>query len=340
VYPKAIEWRDGKLSIIDQTLLPGSYKTIELSSLADVEEAIKSLKVRGAPAIGIAAAYGAYVAFKHLASKDIETFIKEAREILKSLNATRPTAVNLSWALSQIEEILNTGKDHQRILKNTLDLAKRIHDEDRESCRNIGLNGASLIKNNSNILTHCNTGALATGGMGTALALVYRAMEEKKNIHVYVDETRPLLQGSRLTAWELTQSGISATLIADNMAAWLMGQGKIDLIIVGADRIAGNGDAANKIGTYSLAVNAKYHHIPFYVAAPTSTFDLEIRSGAEIVIEERDAEEVKHFGSCQTAPKAINAYNPAFDVTPADLITAIITEKKIIWNKEFNKINS
>jgi len=339
VYPKAIEWHDGKLSIIDQTLLPGSYKTIELTSLADVEEAIKSLKVRGAPAIGIAAAYGAYVAFKHLPGNDIETFKKEAREILKSLNATRPTAVNLSWALSQIEEILNTGKDHLTILKNTLDMAKHIHDEDRESCRNIGLNGAPLIKNNSNILTHCNTGALATGGMGTALALVYHAMEEKKNIHVYVDETRPLLQGSRLTAWELTQSGIAATLIADNMAAWLMGQGKIDLIIVGADRIAGNGDAANKIGTYSLAVNAKYHHIPFYVAAPTSTFDLEIMSGAEIVIEERDAEEVKHFGGCQSAPKEINAYNPAFDVTPADLITAIITEKKIIWNKEFNKIN-
>jgi methylthioribose-1-phosphate isomerase len=335
---KSIEWRDEKLFIIDQTLLPEEYKVIELSTLELAEDAIRRLRVRGAPAIGIAAAYGAYVAFRNISALPLDEFKKEGEEILARLNATRPTAVNLSWALKQIEEILRRGNDVESILDEALKKAKYIHLDDEERCRKMGENGQELIPRKANILTHCNTGALATGGTGTALSLVYSAWEENKDIHVYMDETRPLLQGARLTAWELVESGIPATLITDSMAAWLMRQGGIDLVIVGADRIAANGDAANKIGTYSLAVNARHHGVPFYVVAPLSTFDLSLKSGKEIVIEERDGEEIKRIGECRTAPSGVETYNPAFDVTPAELITAIITEKKIIRNEEFNQI--
>lgn len=334
----SIEWQDDQLHIIDQTKLPEDFTRIQLKTLEDVEQAIRLLKVRGAPAIGIAAAYGAYLSIRELNENNINKFHKQCLEVTKRLNATRPTAVNLSWALNQIENIINNCEDQQSIKKEILRLAIEIHEDDRERCRQMGKYGATLIPSGSTVLTHCNTGILATGGIGTALSAVYTAWENHKNLQVYADETRPLLQGARLTAWELKQNGIPVTLIADNMAAWLMKQGKIDLIIVGADRIAVNGDAANKIGTYSLAVNAKHHGIPFYIAAPLSTFDFSTPTGEGIVIEERDADEIRFFGQKRTAPENVDVYNPAFDVTPQHLITALITENGIIENKDFNQI--
>lgn len=334
----SIEWLNDKLHIIDQTKLPEDFTRIQLTTLEDVEQAIRLLKVRGAPAIGIAAAYGAYLAIRELNENNIIEFRKQCLIVTKRLNATRPTAVNLSWALKQIENIINNGNDQQDIKKEILRLAIEIHEDDRERCRQMGKYGATLIPPGSTVLTHCNTGILATGGIGTALSAVYTAWDNHKNLRVYADETRPLLQGARLTTWELMQKGIPVILIADNMAAWLMKQGKIDLIIVGADRIAANGDAANKIGTYSLAVNAKHHGIPFYIAAPLSTFDFSTQTGEEIVIEERDADEIRFFGQKRTAPENVDVYNPAFDVTPQQLISAIITENGIIENKNFNQI--
>ena len=334
----AIAWSDNKLIIIDQTRLPGKLEKIKLQTLEEIEEAIRKLKVRGAPAIGIAAAYGAYVAISGLHYTDLDDFRLKSINVIERLNATRPTAVNLSWALKQIREIIDTGFDPEKIKEGILKLAIDIHEDDRQRCHMLGEYGSQLIPSGSKILTHCNTGILATGGKGTALSGIYTAWEKHRNIRVYADETRPLLQGSRLTAWELMENNVPVTLIADNMAAWLMQNKKIDLVIVGADRIAANGDAANKIGTYSVAVIAKYHDIPFYVAAPLSTFDLSIQSGKDIVIEERDPEEVRRFGKSYSAPENVDVYNPAFDVTPAELITAIVTEKGIIKNKDFNQI--
>lgn len=334
----SIEWLDDKLYIIDQTKLPENFTRIQLKTLEDVEQAIRRLKVRGAPAIGIAAAYGAYLSIRELNENNISEFREQCLAVTKRLNDTRPTAVNLSWALKQIENIINSGDDQQDIKKNILSLAIEIHEDDRERCRQMGKYGATLIPPGSRVLTHCNTGILATGGIGTALSAVYTAWENHQDLRVYADETRPLLQGARLTAWELMQKDIPVILIADNMAAWLMKQGKIDLIIVGADRIAANGDAANKIGTYSLAVNAKHHGIPFYIAAPLSTFDFSTPTGEQIVIEERDADEIRFFGDKRTAPVNVDVYNPAFDVTPQNLISAIITENGVIENKDFKQI--
>jgi methylthioribose-1-phosphate isomerase len=336
----ALEWRDGHLVIIDQTQLPENLNQIALATLEDVEEAIRSLRVRGAPAIGIAAAYGAYLGVRDLQESDYNAFAKMAAEVLARLKATRPTAVNLPWAMAQMESIIAAETLVRAAKARIIQQAQKIHADDRERSRRIGLNGAKLISQGCRILTHCNTGILVGGGMGTALACIYQAWAEHGELHVYADETRPLLQGSRLTAWELEQAKIPVTLIADSMAAWLMRTGKVDIVLVGADRIAANGDSANKIGTYGLAVQAKHHQLPFYVAAPLSTFDPTLATGADIAIEERQANELRFVGKQQTAPENVDVFNPAFDVTPADLISAIICEDGIIENKDFPQITS
>jgi methylthioribose-1-phosphate isomerase len=295
-------------------------------------EAIRKLRVRGAPAIGIAAAYGMYLGIRDLPENNYASFEIEVRRIAAYLAESRPTAVNLSWALERIKNTIHAHREEPitSLKDRVLKLAQTIHEEDKRVCKSIGLNGQELVAKGSRILTHCNTGGLATGQYGTALSVIYHAHELGKDIHVWVDETRPLLQGSRLTAWELMRSGIPMHLVTDSMAGHLMQTGKVDMIIVGTDRVASNGDMANKIGTYSLAVLAKYHGIPFYVATPASTVDLSIANGSEIPIEERDAREVTTVGSSEIAPPRVEVYNPAFDVTPAELITAYISEKGII----------
>jgi methylthioribose-1-phosphate isomerase len=335
---ESIVWKNDSLFIIDQTLLPQQEIYIKLDTLDKVTDAIVKLRVRGAPAIGIAAAYGAYVVLRQFDHLKFADFKDTARSILEIIAKTRPTAVNLSWAVNQIHELVKNSKDLPTLLSDIFTLAQHIHSDDRERCSGMGRFGAEFIKDGATILTHCNTGALATGGIGTALAAIYTAHAQGKKVHVFADETRPLLQGSRLTAYELQKAGIQTTLIADSMAAMLMRAGHIDLVIVGADRIVANGDIANKIGTYSVAVNARYHNIPFYVSAPLSTFDFDLASGADIVIEQRAADEVRFMRTAQTAPADIPVFNPAFDVTPADLITAIITEKGIIENPDKDKI--
>lgn len=324
---KALERNGDSLRIIDQTRLPLDVVYCDLRSLDEIIEAIKQLRVRGAPAIGIAAAYALPIAVAASGKCDVGAVTKFGER----LKAARPTAVNLFWAVDRMVSCLTDSEP-----RNTDDAvrllwveAERIHEEDRRMCENIGRHGAELIKKNDRILTHCNAGALATGGIGTALGVIYICHQQGKKNHVYMDETRPLLQGARLTAWELSQEGITATLICDSVAGMLMRQGKIDRVLVGADRIARNGDTANKIGTYSLAVLAREHGVPFYVAAPSSTFDDNILSGEDIPIEERASEEVtKGFGSV-TAPEGIDVYSPAFDITPNSLITAFITDKGI-----------
>ena len=326
----------GRLKLIDQTLLPVRLKYIECRSQEDVWVAIKKLCVRGAPAIGIAAAYGVCVGLQPLFAggkvPPKKLFYRQLEKVTAYLATSRPTAVNLFWALDRMKERaagLN-GEKTPAIAAALLDEARAIHEEDRVLCRRIGAHGQKLLKKNCSVLTHCNAGGLATADYGTALGVLYAAQEAGKNIRVYADETRPLLQGARLTAWELREHGIDVTLICDSMAAMLMRQRRIDAVIVGADRIAANGDTANKIGTYSAAVNAKMHGIPFYVAAPFSTFDLNLKNGAQIPIEQRDPEEIRRGFGRQTAPDGIKIYNPAFDVTPAELVTGIITEEGVI----------
>ncbi len=335
-------WKDGCLYILDQRLLPHRVEYLACTSCSEVVEAISEMAVRGAPAIGITAAFGMAVAAREALEKNNEQgqMRSSLARASKQLFQSRPTAVNLSWALERIDKRLseNEGLTAQEIAENLLVEAENIFSEDLENNRLIGVNGAALIPDKAAVLTHCNAGALATGGYGTALGVVRAAIGEDKEVHVFIDETRPLLQGSRLTAFEMLHENIPATLITDNCAGYLIKQGKIDLIIVGADRIAGNGDTANKIGTYPLAVMAAYHHIPFYVAAPLSTIDLSLSSGDEIVIEERKSEEVTRFGNQQVAPENINVYNPAFDVTPAGLINAIITEKGVVYNPDQEKL--
>jgi methylthioribose-1-phosphate isomerase len=304
----------GYLVLIDQTRLPTELVEIECRTVEAVWEAIKQLRVRGAPAIGISAAYGIVVGLQ--AGRALE-------EVAAYLASSRPTAVNLFWALERMKKAAIQGQ-------NLLAEAKAIHDEDRAMCHAIGRYGAELLGANSGVLTHCNAGGLATAEYGTALSVFFTAQDQGKQLHVFVDETRPLLQGARLTAWELAQRGIKATLICDSMAAQVMREGKVQAVVVGADRITANGDTANKIGTYSVAVLAQAHQIPFYVAAPTSTFDLSLASGDQIPIEQRGSAEITHGFGRQTAPDGIEVYNPAFDVTPARLIKAIITERGII----------
>ena len=326
-----IEWADGRIHLIDQTLLPNEFDQIYCDDVESVWEAIKSLRVRGAPAIGIAGALGAVLGIWKSKATNYSDFAAELKKVTDYLATSRPTAVNLFWALERIKQ---TAANHQDLeiaqLKGVLlDEAQDIIEEDRARCRAIGQHGLDLIRNGDTILTHCNAGGLATSDYGTALAVMFSAHESGKNISVYADETRPLLQGARLTAWELMQAGIDVTLICDNMAAQVMKEGKIQSVIVGADRIAANGDTANKIGTYNVAILAKAHDIPFYVAAPTSTLDLSLETGNLIPIEQRAAEEVTEGFGSRTAPEGVKVYSPAFDVTPAHLITAIITEKGI-----------
>ena len=321
---------DGHLELLDQTLLPGKTDYLSCRDLPTVWDAIKRLVVRGAPAIGIAAAYGVVIGVQGAKSKDdFQAKLDHACEYLAS---SRPTAVNLFWALERMKRhaAKAEGSDVAQKSASLLEEAIRIHDEDRAMCESIGRFAAALIPCDGGVLTHCNAGALATGGIGTATAPMYLAHEQGKAFKVYADETRPLLQGARLTAWELGAAGIDVTLITDSMAAQVMRSGKIQMVITGADRIAANGDVANKIGTYSLAVLAQAHEIPFYVAAPVSTFDMSLPAGEQIPIEQRAAEEVTNGFGRRTAPDTVNVYSPAFDVTPNNLITAIITDQGII----------
>lgn len=332
---KSMYFKHDQLWYLDQTQLPLKEKWYAARTRENVYEAIRKLKIRGAPLIGVFSAYGVYVGVKKINKTQKTRFLKETYKIIEYLKTTRPTAVNLFWALERIKTIVsrNEHKNIAQIKKAVLQEAKMIHRQDEQLCSRIGRYGAKLIDKGDSILTHCNAGSLATAGCGTALAVIFAAARAygKKNVHVFADETRPLLQGARLTAWELTKEKIPATLITDNMAGFLMQQGKIHKIVVGADRVAANGDVANKIGTYSVAVLAKYHRIPFYVAAPFSTFDLTKKTGREIPIEQRASDEIKNVvGKAVIAPKKIPVYNPAFDVTPHRLITAIITDRGII----------
>jgi len=329
---KTIAWKNNSVILIDQKVLPVAERYVTCRSYQEIISAIKDLTVRGAPAIGVAAAMGAALGALRLPSLPPEKFRRKFITICDEIAQARPTARNLFWALERMKEYLDqaiqTGK--KDLVKELIDEAKNIYAEDIEANRQMGKHGSKLLADGDNILTHCNAGALATAGYGTALGVIRAAHEQGKKLHVYVDETRPVLQGARLTAWELKKEKISATLITDNMAGFLMKQGKINKVLVGADRIAANGDTANKIGTYSLAVLAQVHRIPFYVAAPLSTIDVSLKTGAAIPIEERKSEEVTHFKGVRSAPKGIKVYNPAFDVTPAEYITAIITENGII----------
>ena len=332
---ETIAWQgdeNGHLVLIDQTRLPNELVTIECHDVETVWEAIKMLRVRGAPAIGIAAAYGVIVGICQTGD-DAQQLAGRFDEVTRYLATSRPTAVNLFWALTRMRNVIDAAGDSPaaKLRARLLEEARSIHEEDRQMCHDIGRHGAGLLGEHvSGVLTHCNAGGLATAEYGTALSVFFTAQDQGRDLHIYVDETRPLLQGARLTAWELLQRNIPATLICDSMAAQVMREGRVQAVVTGADRIAANGDAANKIGTYALAILAKHHGIPFYIAAPSSTFDLQIASGNEIPIEERKSEEITCGFGKQTAPEGIDVYNPAFDVTPADLITAIITERGVI----------
>jgi methylthioribose-1-phosphate isomerase len=325
-----VEWRRNRVRILDQTRLPLEESYLETGDYREVAQAIRELKVRGAPAIGVAAAYGVAVGGLSIKSQDRGTFLAELGRIIEVIASTRPTAKNLFGALSQMEAVARDGSDVTQIKKTLVTQATKIHSEETAATKSLSRLGAELMKDGFTILTHCNTGPLATTGYGTALGVVIQAFNDSKEINVFATETRPLCQGARLTTWELKQAGVPVTLITDSMAGYFMGQGKINCVILGADRIAANGDTANKIGTYSLAVLARAHDIPFYVAAPSTTFDLEIESGAEIPIEQRRPEEVTHIRGVRIAPEGIGVANPAFDVTPHHLIAAIITEQGII----------
>jgi methylthioribose-1-phosphate isomerase len=334
--PPAIEWvgdASGWLKLLDQTLLPVEVRPIECRSVEQVWEAIRALRVRGAPAIGVAAAYGVVLGCQPSQTASKAEFDARLHHTLEYLATSRPTAVNLFWALERLRNVaaaLPAPSTPAAVLHRLWQEAQAIEAEDRAMCAAIATHGAPLLAGCRGVLTHCNTGGLATAGDGTALAVIFAAARAHPELHVYADETRPLLQGARLTAWELLQRGIRLSLICDSMAAWVMKQGRVQAVIVGADRIAANGDAANKIGTYGLSVLAKAHGIPFYVAAPSSTFDLTLAEGSQIPIEERPAAEVTHAFGRQTAPDGCPVYNPAFDVAPADHITALITERGVI----------
>ena len=332
---KSIEWvggLDGHVALIDQTLLPERFELIEARDPQTIFKAIQSLQVRGAPAIGIAAAMGVVLGTRDSKATDVGDFRGEVEKVCTYLAGSRPTAVNLFWALDRMRRCVARAEDLPvgRLKLALLHEAQRIRDEDAKMCRAIGEAGAHLIRDGMGVLTHCNAGALATAEYGTALAPMYVAHEQGRKFRVYADETRPLLQGSRLTAWELSRAGIDVTVICDNMAGSLMRQGRIDLVITGADRIAANGDAANKIGTYGVAVLAQAHGIPFYVAAPSSTFDLATLCGDDIPIEERSPDEIRRGFGRLTAPQDVPCASPAFDVTPARLIRGLLTEGGLI----------
>ena len=320
--PETIRWEDGNLYLLDQRQLPNSVEYLHIQNAEDAWHAIKTLAVRGAPAIGIAAAYGLAVAMRDVSGDQFVEQLKRQTEYLKS---ARPTAVNLAWAVDRLNHAASRDPSYTALVREAL----AIHAQDRAICAAIGAHGASLIKPGSSVLTHCNAGALAVSELGTATAPMYHQHSAGVPFHVYVDETRPLYQGARLTAWELDRAGIDVTLICDNMAASVMAAGKVDLVMVGTDRVTANGDVVNKIGTLNLAILCKHYDIPFYVACPSSTYDGSTASGTHVQIEERPAEEVR-----QSHAAKVNAFNPAFDVTPADLVTAIITERGIAYDAD------
>lgn len=338
---KAIEWINGKVAILDQTRLPFEITFVECTNYRQIAECIRTMKIRGAPAIGIATGMGIALGALNVKAENFERFVEGLESIFNELISTRPTAVNIRWAIERIKGLLlrNRNETIDKLKELIIEEAKKIYEEDIEVNKAIGRWGAGFIKDGCKILTHCNAGSLATGGYGTATAPMFVAREQGKSFEVFVDETRPILQGARLTAWELYQEGIPVTLITDNTAGALIKMGKIDLVIVGTDRTARNGDVANKIGTYTLAVLCKEHKIPFYVAAPLSSIDFSISTGDEIPIEERGPEEVTHIlGKYQVAPDGIKVKNIAFDVTPNKFVTAIITEKGVFRPKHLKKL--
>ncbi len=329
---QTVAWSFGKVRLIDQTALPDRIEFIEYSSWRDVVEAIRTMVVRGAPAIGCTAALGMALGARSIIAESREAFKARFTEMADAFRGSRPTAVNLFWAIDRMMEIVDTLPGNTIDLKDAIvDEALRMLDEDIETNRRMGRFGADLLPDEGAVLTHCNAGALATVGYGTALGVIRAAVEAGKTIKVYADETRPRLQGMKLTGWELAQDGIDVTVIADNMSGMLMRRGDIDCVVVGADRIASNGDTANKIGTYNVAVLAAHHGIPFYVAAPYSTIDFALETGEEIPIEERDHEEMTHINGHRIMPEGVPTMNPSFDVTPHDLVTAFITERGIIY---------
>lgn len=334
-----ITWKNHKIRLIDQTRLPEELIYVDIDDIQTLGDAIKSLKVRGAPAIGIAAGLGIALAAHNYSGTESNELFDIVHKTSDYLRTTRPTAVNLFWALDRMEKFVekNSHKSVTELKKIILEQALLILTEDKEICRRIGENGARLLPDAATVLTHCNAGGLATADYGTALGVIYAAVEMGKQIKVYADETRPLLQGSRLTAWELKQSGVEVTVLCDSAAGFLMQQKKVDFVITGADRIAANGDTANKIGTFPLAVLTNQYNIPFYIAAPVSTFDFSLKSGSQIPVEQRSAEEViKGFGKL-TAPPEVTVYNPAFDVTPYNFITGYITEKGVFRADELER---
>src|SRR5687767_7391706 len=328
-----IEWKDDAVVMIDQRKLPASEVYVSCSTAQEVAKAIKTMVIRGAPAIGVAAAMGVALGMRRSKATGTKQFATEFQKLCDLMAATRPTAVNLFWAIERMKKVFAEaaqGGCSVNEIKQRLEAeARRIHDEDVESCRTMGAHGAALVPQDARILTHCNAGALATAGYGTALGVIRAAAEQGKKVAVLADETRPFLQGARLTAWELLKDGIDTTVITDNMAGAMMRLGHVDLVVVGADRIAANGDVANKIGTYAVAVLARAHDIPFYVAAPISTVDLATADGSTIPIEERNDKEVTHVGASRVTPEGARIRNPAFDVTPNKYVTAIITERGI-----------
>ena len=328
-----IEWKDDAVVMIDQRKLPASEVYVTCKTANEVAKAIKTMVIRGAPAIGVAAAMGIAVGMTRSRATGTKQFTTEFQKTCELMAGTRPTAVNLFWAIERMKKAFaaaaHDGQSVDEIKRKLVAEARAIHDEDVQSCRTMGAHGATLVPSSARILTHCNAGALATAGYGTALGVIRAAAEQGKTIAVLADETRPFLQGARLTAWELVRDGIDTTVITDNMAGAMMRLGEVDLVVVGADRIAANGDVANKIGTYSVAVLAKEHGIPFYVAAPLSTVDLNTPDGSGIPIEERNEREVTHVGANRLTPEGARIRNPAFDVTPSQYVTAIITERGI-----------
>jgi methylthioribose-1-phosphate isomerase len=339
---ETLRWVDNHFEMIDQRILPSEFIYISYNSAKAVANGIRSMVVRGAPAIGCAAAYGVAIEAIKIQSLDKEDFLLSMSDACKILLESRPTAINLFWAVNRMQLIIkmNHNMEPRELALILLEEAHKIKAEDIKINRMMGSFGAELLYDGANVLTHCNAGALATAGHGTALGVIRSAVESGKNISVIADETRPFLQGARLTAWEMVQEGIPVTLISDNMSGHLMSNGEVDAIVVGTDRVAGNGDVANKIGTYMLAVLAKRHNIPFYVACPLSTIDRSIISGTDIPIEERSNSEVTGYKDMQWAAKGVLVRNPAFDVTPADLVTGLITEKGVIHSPNAEKINS
>jgi len=327
---KAIEWLDDRVRILDQTRLPQKEVYLELSRYQDIASAIAELKIRGAPAIGVVGAYGVALGALKIKATAKADFMQKLRAISQTIADTRPTARNLFRALDRMLKVAESGKDVDQIKTALVSEAIAIHTEEAEATLKLSQLGAKLLKDGFTVLTHCNTGALATAGYGTAFGIIRQAHERGKKLKILATETRPLLQGARITAWELKQAGIPFKLITDSMAGYFMSRGEVDCVIVGADRIASNGDTANKIGTYTLAVLAKEHNIPFYVAAPTTTIDPSLASGADIPIEQRSPSEITHIQGIAIAPEGIDAANPAFDITPHPYITAIITESGII----------